>query len=956
MTRTRSLRRRVASRRSRRSRWTPRRRAGHCRRVGQLRARAAVPTRHSARLAEYHTLPARARAPSTRPHPHPPPPQRLWDEHPAAFRYRRVRPNDLAAIEETHFVVSPGRGSERSCGDATAAAADRGGGGGGGGGTRAAATVRRASATAAYISGLPHDITPHTLCAHIVHASRACPSCTRTCCRSAAPRQTARAAIVDFGGARERRAPSSEAQRHLARRPHASHARQGEETARARGRRQQDDRGRRAARWTLPRRLGAVRSGRVARRVVGRRGASGRNSGSEGGADDASGFDSSSRRGSVAQGARGLRRPLRLEVGVAARVRAPGHVAPAARAREQPVPHGYTYHPRARRGAGPRGGRAAARRGRVRDRAGRGRVAGAAVGRRGRAGRRRARRRRWRRRRWPGRRRRRARSRRAGAAAVPRPTLGGDLLGLFESGECADVAFYLGPDETRVDAHRCVLAARSEYFRLHFARKWPDARETAVEYLNVENPPVFAAMLEFIYSDGVSGARAAVLRDAASASAAFARGRPLHAAAPARLLRARALCAVISLARQREYALAADAHAHGAPALERARASTSARARAWTRGRAPTPRARLAAGGARARRGQAVRERRRRATSPSSSSSRAARRARAPRGVPRLSSRNLESTLEDPSSPCAARTAATVRDPRARRGREARDAPCVCPSAEGLEGCARERGRRPSASPKSPPHQSGASRSRASARVRARAHMRRTRGLVLMAVFAMDRRFGLPLARRRAAAPALAAVDVAAAGAAADAAGLRPTLPLRPKLLGSLTTRLPPSPLRGRSRRRRRRRTRAARLSRPRTRRPRSRARRRRPLGRAAEEPLDPRRRRRRVHAAAPARRRALVLDEEAAQARARASADDRRRIVRGERERHILRHQEVAVRLAEFDGVVRRDLLGQLEVDVVVRALAVAGSAARVGLGRRRRVVVVLAVCGCRSRPGSPW
>ena len=46
-----------------------------------------------------------------------------------------------------------------------------------------------------------------------------------------------------------------------------------------------------------------------------------------------------------------------------------------------------------------------------------------------------------------------------------------------------------------------------------------------------------------------------------------------------------------------------------------------------------------------------------------------------------------------------------------------------------------------------------------------------------------------------AAAPALAAVDVAAAGAAADAAGLRPTLPLRPKLLRSLTTRLPPSPL-----------------------------------------------------------------------------------------------------------------------------------------------------------------
>ena len=528
-----------------------------------------VPTRHSARLAEYHTLPARARAPRPAHTPIPPPPQRLWDEHPESSDTGGVSPNDLAAIEETHFVVSPGRGSERSCGDCDGGGGGRGGGGGGGGGGDGGGGDRAAGERyQAYISGLPHDITSHALCAHIVHASGV-PALHVHVLPFRSGGRRARAAIVDFGGARERSHAvlmlngTSHAGRTLhmrdkEKKPPAREVDASKTTAAAGRRELSPD--------------GSAPSEAVASRAASSDEGASQNSGSEGGADDAA--------VSTLQAVAVLSPKGRAAFGdrFASKWGSPpasvrqGTWRPPPVAREQPVPQGYTYHPppaevrvpevvvlppdaavsataqvAGASQAPPSDGAAALAV------VGQGDGGGAGGGQAAGGG----------------------RPEPSAAPPLPRPTLGGDLLGLFESGECADVAFYLGPDETRVDAHRCVLAARSEYFRLHFARKWPDARETAVEYLNVESPPVFAAMLEFIYSDGVSGARAAVLRDAASASELLAAaGRytlpRLHAYCE------RALCAVISL--DNAAALAATAHAHGAPALERACLDFCARA------------------------------------------------------------------------------------------------------------------------------------------------------------------------------------------------------------------------------------------------------------------------------------------------------------------------------------------------------------------------------------------
>ena len=472
-----------------------------------------------------------------------------------------MSPNDLAAIEEKHFAVTPGHASERSCDDAATYSGGGGGGSGGGGGGGMVDERFRA-----YISGLPHDITPHTLCTHITHASGV-PALRAHVLPMRSGGKGPRAAIVDFGSARGR----SRAVLTLNGSLHAGrtlHMRDKEKKAPAR-----DADASKTAASAGRRELspdGSAPSEAVASRAASSDEGASQNSGSEGGADDAAVSTLQAVAVLSPKGRAGFGNRFASKWGSTPASVRQGTWRPPPVAREQPIPHGYTYHPPPPPGAqlnataasvtapvagappAPPSEGAVAQRTAVAPGDGDGGSGGGG----GQAGG--------------------SVSPEPGSAdLLPRPTLGLDLLGLLESGECADVAFYLGPDEERVCAHRCVLAARSEYFRLHFARKWPDKNETAVEYLNVENPSVFGAMLEFIYSDGVSGARAAVLRDPASASELLAAaGRytlpRLHAYCE------RALCAVVSL--DNAAALSATAQTYGAPALERACLDICARA------------------------------------------------------------------------------------------------------------------------------------------------------------------------------------------------------------------------------------------------------------------------------------------------------------------------------------------------------------------------------------------
>uniref|UniRef100_A0A0D9XU98 BTB domain-containing protein n=1 Tax=Leersia perrieri TaxID=77586 RepID=A0A0D9XU98_9ORYZ len=90
--------------------------------------------------------------------------------------------------------------------------------------------------------------------------------------------------------------------------------------------------------------------------------------------------------------------------------------------------------------------------------------------------------------------------RRWGGVAVPPPDMNWDLGRLLSSGECADVAFWVG-DET-FPAHRCVLAARSPVFMAELFGPMGQKNKEIVHVHDMD-PRVFEEMLYFIYNDSL---------------------------------------------------------------------------------------------------------------------------------------------------------------------------------------------------------------------------------------------------------------------------------------------------------------------------------------------------------------------------------------------------------------------------------------------------------------------
>ncbi|KNC47989.1 uncharacterized protein AMSG_04224 [Thecamonas trahens ATCC 50062] len=85
---------------------------------------------------------------------------------------------------------------------------------------------------------------------------------------------------------------------------------------------------------------------------------------------------------------------------------------------------------------------------------------------------------------------------------VPPPSLDSDLRAFLNCPELADVTFRVGASRVAVPAHKLILCARSETFRLMFRNPMRESLESVVELPEVE-PTVFAPLLEFMYTDHV---------------------------------------------------------------------------------------------------------------------------------------------------------------------------------------------------------------------------------------------------------------------------------------------------------------------------------------------------------------------------------------------------------------------------------------------------------------------
>jgi hypothetical protein len=81
---------------------------------------------------------------------------------------------------------------------------------------------------------------------------------------------------------------------------------------------------------------------------------------------------------------------------------------------------------------------------------------------------------------------------------VSEPQMSKDLLNMLDSENFADVTFILG--ETKLKAHKCILAARSSFFENMFSVGMREAQESVISVQDI-NLPTFKKILEFIYSD-----------------------------------------------------------------------------------------------------------------------------------------------------------------------------------------------------------------------------------------------------------------------------------------------------------------------------------------------------------------------------------------------------------------------------------------------------------------------
>jgi len=73
-----------------------------------------------------------------------------------------------------------------------------------------------------------------------------------------------------------------------------------------------------------------------------------------------------------------------------------------------------------------------------------------------------------------------------------------DLLKMLETGKFADVTFVVG--DTKVKAHKCILASRSDFFESMFSHNMRESVESVITVQDI-NLPTFKKLLEFIYSD-----------------------------------------------------------------------------------------------------------------------------------------------------------------------------------------------------------------------------------------------------------------------------------------------------------------------------------------------------------------------------------------------------------------------------------------------------------------------
>lgn len=83
---------------------------------------------------------------------------------------------------------------------------------------------------------------------------------------------------------------------------------------------------------------------------------------------------------------------------------------------------------------------------------------------------------------------------------VPPPVLGRDLAALLETGKGADVKITV--EDESFDAHRIILEARSPVFHALLNLPMREGAEGVVDIKNIR-PPVFKALLHFMYTDSL---------------------------------------------------------------------------------------------------------------------------------------------------------------------------------------------------------------------------------------------------------------------------------------------------------------------------------------------------------------------------------------------------------------------------------------------------------------------
>lgn len=89
------------------------------------------------------------------------------------------------------------------------------------------------------------------------------------------------------------------------------------------------------------------------------------------------------------------------------------------------------------------------------------------------------------------------------SAAVPPPDLQRHLGDLLIAGEGADVKFQVAGETFR--AHRCILAARSPFFKAELFGPMRQSHGVAGVCIRVPDmePQVFSALLHFVYTDSL---------------------------------------------------------------------------------------------------------------------------------------------------------------------------------------------------------------------------------------------------------------------------------------------------------------------------------------------------------------------------------------------------------------------------------------------------------------------